>query len=309
MDTVKSAITSADVEGTLSRIAMHFPRVHYRFGKNSTSAIEDVARRVSSFLIPPQVRERILSNEVKRMQILIESNDPPLPWELAHDGEGFLGLKIPIINTPVSLAGKRSSCFDPRGVIIVEGMPDTYGIELSRFLARHLANIRVGNMSIGRVQAKSVKDLMKIIRQGSYDIIHYAGHTITGPYMHFLLGDDRVSVKDFSRAMGKAKGEKLIILDSCETASCFPYNKPSYKNNPAYLLAEDGFHVVGTVGWLEMTTSDHFNQWFYDSLTNCMNIELAMLKAKRMLVNEQKDWWVFSHFGIVTDGYLSDNSA
>jgi hypothetical protein len=107
---------------TLALISRDFPRVHHRFGKGTTLHVEKIARRISGFLLPPQISAQLRDGRIQRIQILLEETDPPLPWELLHDGQQFVELQVPIVNTPIEIAASEVE-FQPKTLIIVDGLP------------------------------------------------------------------------------------------------------------------------------------------------------------------------------------------
>jgi hypothetical protein len=289
-----SQVISRDTMTTLALISRDFPRVHYRFGTGTTWHMEKIARRISSFLLPPQISEQLRTGQIQRIQILLEETDPPLPWNLLHDGQQFVGLQMPIVNTPIEIAANEVE-FQPKTLLLIEGLPDAYGYSFDDFQNRYMQEMAKGWASVKRVQAESAAQLKAIISHQEFDTIHLCSHSVTGSDLRLILGQDQISAKELYDMFSEKQGSKLITLAACETGNSFPYDQPSFKHNLAYLLSRLGWYVIGSVGWLEETTEFAYAEAFYEALAIYKNVETAVYQAKRSIAD--KEWWGFTLFG------------
>lgn len=300
-----SRIVSRDVQQILPLMARDFPRVHYRFGEEATLQIQEIARRVSTFLLPPQISKQLHEKRIRKAQILINQTDPPLPWELLHDGEEFLGLQIPIVNTPLERATEQGD-FHPKSLLIVESLPTEFGFHFNNFRDRYMRYIEniEGMTSVSRVQVVDIRQLATIVSCQDFDIIQIATHSFVDPkddlsssLLRFSLGEGSISVEEFCQIFSTEEKPRLIILDACESALSFPYHQPSFRTNAAYLLSRSGLYVIGPTSWLAMPESEAFGRAFYTHLMKHQNIGEAVRSAKQHLADLGQAWWVFSLFG------------
>jgi hypothetical protein len=288
-----TTVGADQIEAILASLARDFPRIQHRFGKDAIASVQHIAQSFSHYLFPPGIRQLLLAKRIHRLRVMVDETSPVLPWELAHDGDDFLGLKLFLVYSPNDGEGSVSTSETVRSILVVEGLADVPGIDLAGFLSRYLTRIDPGRASVNRVRASSLEDIRKAMQRHNPDVVHYVGHTISGAEIRFELGDTSHTFEQFCGTLGTFSATKLVVLDACETARCFP----SYNTNPSYLLSVAGLNVVGTVAWLEMTTSEQFSIYLYNELGKGRPLEAALLESKKKLDRDGKEWWVFSHFG------------
>jgi hypothetical protein len=119
--TLSTRIDADGMAALQSAASSDLHRVAFRFGRKSTAGIEEIARRVSTFLLPPQVRAWLRNGGVERFRILVDVDDPQLPWELGHDGDYFLGTRLRLISSPLLYPRETRDAFVPKSIRIVEG--------------------------------------------------------------------------------------------------------------------------------------------------------------------------------------------
>jgi hypothetical protein len=165
-------------------------------------------------------------------------------------------------------------------------------------MATYLANADIGQqVSVERTRVRNRQQLERIGAGDDSDVLHFVGHSVTGPYIEFMLGDEKLSAAELAGMLGTASRPRLVVLDTCESARSFPYSTPSFSNNPAFLISRAGSYAIGTTGWLEVSTADEFYQSFYANITRGVDIEESVRNAKRDLSLIDKEWWVFSLYG------------
>src|SRR5689334_12668918 len=136
-------------ESVLASLAQDFPRIQYRFGQDATASVQRMAQSFSRYLLPPSVRQLLHADRIRRLRVMLDETSPVLPWELVHDGDGFVGLKVFVVNSPAHGQGSVRTSTSVRSVLVVEGLTSIPGmVDLDPFMSKYLTRIDAGNASI-----------------------------------------------------------------------------------------------------------------------------------------------------------------
>jgi CHAT domain-containing protein len=180
--------------------------------------------------MPEQMQRQIAET---RCALTITTNDLELPWELMHAQGRFLSLDRPVARMPMGRAlppGDRAAA--PRAdrllrFLLIYADPDKnlanaeQEIETVRqyleqdWKSRIRVEILTGPRATGR-------KLNEVLRSGTYDVIHYAGHAhfdqesheLSGLYLGTKESNEVFFAQKIRRLMA---GRPLVFLNACET--------------------------------------------------------------------------------------------
>jgi hypothetical protein len=289
-ETFVTRVELREVSSLLSPLRTDFIRRTYRFGGGQQSEIEHMAVRAFGLLLPSSVRMRLRSNEIRRVQVVADHTDPCLPWELLHDGTGFVAPRLPGFVSPTAMKDTEVPSPVPSALLVIEGVPSG-GIGIDDFLRDHFATVMAGRAHLTRVTARNRDQLRAAVQESRHDAIHFACHTSVDPDrgVTFHLGEEAVGAKDMRRTLGGQS--RLTYLSGCETATA-GFRTYSYMENAAYLLsAALQIHTIGAAGWLDLGTSTRFEESFYANLNLFRNVEAAITRARLDLYSANDVGW------------------
>ena len=157
-----------------------------------------------------------------RIPLALLTDDPSLPWEILHDGEKFLALRLPfarqlIINEQVSTffpKPRRSRQPFRRALVVADPTTDLPG---ARDEGRALAKLfeDQGECDLLAGDDASCELVQGRLVEREYSVIHYCGHIDYDPTEHLAsmrLADGLLSTE---WAMRLFRGNPIVFLNAC----------------------------------------------------------------------------------------------
>lgn len=219
----------------VSAVPCELERVRARYGTGSVVPVEELARQFSEVFLPPDVLGYVRDGQVERLVAVAEESALYLPWELAHDGSGFLAINVSVIHgTGEESAGSAL----PRGrsALIVEGIPELFGVQPTHFLPDSDRSISRHGARITRAHARDQDQLRNAVSGASHDLIwlnfHSMGDERGEPVI--LLGDGAFSLLTLADSMVNSIPE-VVVLSACETGMSGV--KHSYGESSAFRMS------------------------------------------------------------------------
>ena len=182
-----------------------------------------------------------------RLKVAVQGRSPTgmsLPWELLHDGQGFLVLRSrPPVSVVRQLPGVKNSPLDrefdpPLRVLLVTARPEGAGFVNQRVIARELLDAVEARRPEGGVSV--VVELLRpptiaALRERLEDsdrpvhVLHFDGHGVFDPgtgrgFLAFeddAGGLDRVEAAVLAQSL-QGSGVRLAILTACQSATGRP---------------------------------------------------------------------------------------
>ncbi len=178
--------------------------------------------------------------------LIIATNDPELPWELAHDDEDYLALKYVVTRQMLAYQPPRQNVvrWGRRWTSLLIGNPTGDLSETEKEIEQliHLIEALPGTAPprflMGRRATKEA--VLQALASGAYDLIHYAGHATfdaqasdaaatssTTPSATLtpglsasagglvLAGEQVLAATEIAKALG---GRPIVFLNACESA-------------------------------------------------------------------------------------------
>lgn len=251
------------------------------------SRLETSGKRLYGRVLPPEVRDTI--GKYGGADIIIDSNNVEIPFELFHDGDSFFCLKYPmgrqvrskrVLKYKLLAAGSKRL----RAAVLYNSTGDldgaqSEGVAITKTL-EHLEFIE-------RVDSFSGEDVTKArfeeILTGGYDIIHYAGHVDYDAQdtkkSGFRLYDGRLSGEE---VRGILKGNPLLFVNACTSAK-----SPGGLEGMAASFVYGGGEEDGVIGYIGSTWPVHddgasfFAKSFYNNVGKGKSIGTSLVQARK----------------------------
>lgn len=246
--------------------------------------------------LPDLIRERIRQiNE----PLTIVTSDPTLPWEIMHDGQEFLSLRLPMARILV-VQGQLRSLLRP-----VKSEPED-----AEFSALIIADT-TGDLPSAREEGLALADffrgkgpcelllgsearfdsVIKRLVAKPYSVIHLCGHVDYDAEMRsssIRLHDGHISAQD---VVANFKGNPVVFLNACDSGRSLTHRVVSTEiENFAHAFmigSENGVAncVVGTMWRVPdepMEASKAFCLQFYEDLIEGEMVGEAMRRSRRL---------------------------
>ncbi|MCD4786515.1 MAG: CHAT domain-containing protein [Candidatus Eremiobacteraeota bacterium] len=155
--------------------------------------------------------------------ITILTDDPKNPWELLHDGNGFLCMRVPIGRKLISQFARTQVISTPRekpSVLIIAS--EIRGLKNVTQEAEEIRKLLVDQdtCDVRMMVGDNLKwdDVLGTLMQNKFDIIHYAGHATLDKESQegkLLLSDNPLTANQLMRCIN---GSPLFFLNACLTS-------------------------------------------------------------------------------------------
>ena len=154
--------------------------------------LEKLGRLISNLLIPPEIREYLsfLEDQGYSIQLLLFTNDTQIPWEIVFDDRGFWAFRYSIgriygmpNNSSIRLPsiGKHIKKSKPPILLIYDPEGNLeYAKKEGKLLENNLRKSFTVTAHTGNV---SEFDMALLLSSDSYDIIHFAGHSMKNSFL------------------------------------------------------------------------------------------------------------------------------
>jgi hypothetical protein len=289
---------------------------------NLGALVQDVGEMMYRLFMPEQMQRQIAET---RCALTITTNDLELPWELMHAQGKFLSLERPVARMPMGRAlppADRAAApradrllrflliyADPeKNLANAEQEIETVRQYLERdWKSRIRVDVLAGERATGR-------RLNEVLRSGTYDVIHYAGHAHFDQESHELsglyVGDGQESEVFFAQKIRRLMaGRPLVFLNACETGvtanEAQGQERVTYFQQPAEGLASAFIYggALGCIGSLWPVydrPAAEFAVEFYKGLLEGTMIGEALRATRVEIRNRYPDqiaWASYLYYG------------
>lgn len=270
------------------------------------SRLEISGKRLYSKTLPHEVRDTI--NMQKEANIIIDSNDSQMPFELYHDGENFLCLKYPMgrqVRTEKRL--KIPDIIDRKKIKVAVVCDPTGDLPEARNEGKKVKNILEKSSIVSRVDFICDKEAKKArleeVLSGGYDIIHYAGHidydSKDPSNSSFRLNDGPLSAKEVQNIL---TANPLVFANACTSA-----RSPEGLEGMAAAFVHGGGETDGVIGYIGSAwpihddSSSYLAEKFYGNLSAGESIGESLRIARKSTLakfgKEDSGWASFLLYG------------
>lgn len=304
-------------------------------GRQVESLLKDVGKRlyrtVFSSSEAQALAQRWQEQSGVQNQISIVSDLPrilSLPWELLHDGQGFLvlGLDHPIPisrRLPQPQKPLLSTSFEPPlRILLVTARPRGTGFVDPRSIAHELLDevqeyINAGSIELEFLRPPTLSALYTRLgeTQRSIQVLHFDGHGLFDEENKhgWLAFEDDQGKLDLVQAAGLAQtlhshGVRLVVLTACQSAASA--EDDAFSSVAAQLLRGGLDAVVAMSASFLVTSAARYVEAFYRSVAANTPVPVAQERARYSLYNDPQrhlfrrqrdeegrpvvlqDWWV-----------------
>ena len=285
-----------------------------RRGKEVEALLAEVGSRLyNSVLEGPQAisMKQAWSAQPSRLhQISIVSAVPAalsLPWELLHDGLGFLALHasqpVSIVRRlPVSeMAAHRATFTPPLRILLVTAQPEGTGFVDPRSIARELLDelgmqIEGGTIELEFLRPPTLAGLRTRLRdrRRPIHVLHFDGHGVFGAagVKQGMLafeseegGLDAVAAERVAWAL-QDSGVRLVVLTACQSA--LGSQEDSSSSVAAQLTRCGVDAVVAMSSTILAASAARYAEAFYRALATGAPVSGAHEQARRALHNDPR---------------------
>ena len=288
-------------------------------GESAREPLEEWKRKTGSRRFSVQVDgepPEWIEEEAKKQFREAASDLLSLPWEILHDGGGFLSQDANGVRVRRRLPNrKRTESLEadlPIRVLLVSPRPevDDKGNEVGYLdhrssalpLVQAVENLGEELVKVDILHPPTFPALKEVLRQGReendpYEIVHFDGHGVydkrvglgalcfEDPQDKEKLGERLLKLVYASELAEELRhyGVPLIYLDACQTAQAKEDPKASLG---AKLLEEGGSSVVAMSHSVLVETTRRFVEAFYGSLAEGKRVGDAMLAGQKALYGD-----------------------
>lgn len=281
----------------------------------SGSLIEDKIRDLSSLgqliytmFLPVPIQKHL---ETVTEPVILKTNDNEIPWELLHDDNNFLCLKVPIGRRLRSREVPRSNQITEsdsiRILFVANPTGDLEGAEEEvDYIIKNLdPSIQVDVLKGNQATNASV---LSAFRSGKYDIIHYSGHAefnIDQPDESALIcaNKRKIYAQEIKRILG---GKPFVFLNACGSGrEKICEEGESYTGSDTEGLASSfvlggALSIIGSSWPLPDISAGILASEFYNHMLGGESVGSSLHKARMHLKNERPDdinWMAFILYG------------
>jgi tetratricopeptide (TPR) repeat protein len=223
-----------------------------------------------------------------------------VPWELMHDGNTFISLRLSCSrflrsqSQPSSISRHRGSDNAPVKMLILADptcdLPAAYreGVSIKDFLQTRRNRLRIDFRS-SNIDSLYIKKHLR-----DYDIVHYAGHSeyeasdpaLTG----WKLSDGRFTTRDIQALAETASMPGLVFSNACFSAysgslASRQFCRLEHEGLAGAFLSAGVRHYIGTLQYVEDEVSFVFAKEFYERVQAGDSIGQAVLRSRQRLVS------------------------
>jgi len=294
---LQNTIAQEYVARVSSGITSEQMRIRVRYGGNAILAQREMARQFSDVFLPREVMEHLTGGHVARIRIMAEASLPFLPWELAYDGSRFLAAEITVLNC-VGIQKSEQRFTPTRSALIVEAIPDLFGVQPTRFLPDTDSRILKSGAQITRTHVHGRDELLKALSSSPFDLICINFHSTINKQgkQVIILRDGEFDLAQLASSFSGLP--EVMVLDACETG--MRDRTISYADSSAFQasIAMSSGYVLGVIGWLGAATAQRFENLFCEHYLRLRDVEKAVIAVRQELLRENyEDWWRYSLFG------------
>jgi len=262
---------------------------------NATDPLLHIARLIYNRL--PQAIMQALAELAPGSSLLIDAGDSELPWELAHDGEDFLALKVAVARRFLLPQSPRQNPLPPQRQVagrqftaLIVGNPtgdlphaDREVEELVRLLQATPGTAPPRILMRRRATRAAV---LGELASGAYDLVHYSGHAFFDPTAPesgglILAAGEVLTGAEIEKNLG---GRPFVFLNGCETAAAgdgLAYLGPTRASLAAAFIRGGAQGVAGSLWPVADPSAADFVLSFYRAALRGVPAGEALRQARR----------------------------
>lgn len=277
---------------------------------SDVASLEKFGRALWSKTIPGSLQDTLSNNG---SPLVISVNDNSLPWELMHDGDDFIMLKVPLGKLPIGKISPNFSASRNSSLrVLLIGVAETNiegfkNLETVDQEINDLIELFENSDGIEFDRANDViwKDSDSWVLQEKlgekYNIIHYAGHT---DFSDLKEGGALVlhNEKFYFNVLSSIKFDvaPFVFLNACKTVPLDVTHYDTSVGSAIKFLESGAIGCVSTIWDVDDRLGSQFNYEFYKLLLENIPVGEALRRIKkdyRQKYPNNISWASYSLFG------------
>ncbi|MBW2063319.1 MAG: CHAT domain-containing protein [Deltaproteobacteria bacterium] len=257
---------------------------------NTAQMMTEFGSLIFKYMIPLNLREYL--HRASAEDMVLSTDDVEIPWELLHDGEGFLCVKHSLgrkvqTRTPFR-EFKRPETKMLTALFIADPTKDLPDAKKEvNAIVEKISNLGLMDVDYLNQEEATVYNVLEKLEARVYDIFHYAGHVefnASNPEESILrLHDDSIMAEYLFQIMDTPP--KFAFMNACSSAKTagIEYLETQGKLTgmaSAFLSAGVGAYI-GTLWPVHDEVASEFSIDFYKRILNGESIGLALKNAKK----------------------------
>lgn len=274
--------------------------------------LKNIGSLIFSHLLPQAARDRLRSSESCNLYLRLDDQLIDIPWELAFDGQQFLGMKFKVGRQVIThhkvsqVVGTRTAS-DVLKVLIISDPSET--LKNVSAESEQLCGIldRVPGLQVRLIGGRGVRRIPLLAALRESDVVHFAGHSQfdekNPENSGWLLYDGLLSASEISKL---DQAPLLVFSNSCQAGATknwqgdYLFEGEAFGLGSAFLLAGVS-NYIGTFYVVHDEESQFLAVEFYRRISQGQTIGQALLEA-RLLTAEQMGlerltWASYMHYG------------
>ncbi len=263
--------------------------------------------RVLFLLLPKSIRDVFLfliSDKENPCFLQLQIDDIEIPWDYFHTGEAFLINELAtgnIIMEPTEYKMIKPVEFgkDTIDVLIIGNPKDDleYSTEEAKIIRDSLINIYIVDEIKTLLKEEATKEnVINALKLGTYQLIHYAGHTFfnerNASKSGLILKDDKILTSHELETILKSINEEksyhpIIFLNSCEASKIreieIEEGVRNFEGITVSLVRGGALACVGNTWEVEDEAIKNLSTNFYRFLLEGRPVGEALMKARNMV--------------------------
>jgi len=257
----------------------------------------NIGRLLYSSYLSEEVHGYLTSNidqgALIRLWLTTEGDDAIVPWELMHNGDDYLCLRLPFARTVSHLATEETRDVFPSGLLVVgstgEGTLSHVGSEIEA-IRTGLENSKLlkgkVNLRVLLTPYATKESVISELETGQYQVLHFAGHSVhekTEPHLSYLLmdGGRRILADELAR-LSLAGKVRVVLLNSCASGSFS--NSGANTIGLVHAFAAAGVPYAIGMAWEisdrgGMVLAKEFYEQFFTSFDPVESLRIARVKT------------------------------
>src|SRR5437870_933922 len=259
--------------------------------------LKNLGSLIFSHLLPQAARDKLRAAESCNLYLRLDDQLAHIPWELAFDGQHFLGMKFRvgrqiITHHKVTKTAPAKTTSGALKVLIISDPSETLKNVSSE--SEQLCEIldRISGLEVRLVGGRGVKRIPLLAALRESDIVHFAGHSQfdekNPENSGWLLHDGLLSASEISKL---DQTPSLVFSNSCQAGatkswqSDYLFEGEAFGLGSAFLLAGVR-NYVGTFCVVHDEESRFLAVEFYRRLAGGSSIGQALLEARLATAEE-----------------------
>lgn len=267
---------------------------------NTIEDLEDIGKLLRSEFLPARIQDILKQH---KGPLVINVNDPEIPWELIHDGDEFIALRLPLgkrlRSAETARVAQRKVKEKLRPLLVGMSHTSVPGFAPLEYVELEIEKLIEAFKTNPNLDFDPARDVMlneqatrlnfkRALGSGRYELVHFAGHTVydeSPDKAGLVLFDRMFSLQDVKGSIA-LENSPLVFLNSCHSGQEETMNVNAGYVGTYTLGIASSFIVGGAMACVGSTwkvldkNGADFALGFYREALNGVNIGESIRRSK-----------------------------